>query len=138
MTPSRCTWCGELVGRRVTPPTRCDRCGWRGGLEADNGIGDGPVGLLIMGLADARYGATGFEGQWLSEFDPERQGKAPANSLPITAHVATTEDPDQAIRFADVAAARRLWMRWDKTTRPDGRPSRPLTAFTIEVSRLPA
>lgn len=130
----RCSWCGE---RRSAD--RCSRCGWQTALtEEDNGIGAGEYGLLLMGLVNPRFGATGLEGQWLEEYDPRREGTAPANSMPMLAHITATEDPAKAMRFRDVAAARRVWMRWDGTDRPDGRPSRPLTSFTIEVTRLPS
>lgn len=55
----------------------------------------------------------------------------------MLATVVTTEDPALALRFADFAAARREWMRWDGSVRIDGQPSRPLTAFNISLERLP-
>jgi hypothetical protein len=50
------------------------------------------------------------------------------------ARIVTTANPAEAMRFADVAAVRREWMRWDGWVRSDGRPSRPLTAFSIELA----
>lgn len=48
-----------------------------------------------------------------------------------------TRDPSEALRFPDQVAA---WMCWKQTstvmpTRPDGRPNRPLTAWTIRVRK---
>ena len=134
--PTRCEWCGEVWAMPASG--RCPRCGHRADQDdAGNGIGHGSYGLLLMGTADRTFGATGLEGKWLAEYDPTRPGSAPASGLPLLAHIVTTDDPGKALRFSDVAAARRLWMRWDGKTRIDGRPSRPLTAFTIEVSRIP-
>lgn len=131
---TRCSWCGEPW--RVPSLKRCLRCGHRSDQDdAGNGIGHGSYGLMLMGLAADQH-PTGFEGQHLKAFDPTRPGRTP-NGDPIIAHIETTTDPQQALRFADVAAARRMWMRWDGKVRINGKPSRPLTAFTIEVSRIP-
>jgi hypothetical protein len=46
-----------------------------------------------------------------------------------------TPDPDHALRFANAAAAMQYWKRVStvRPIRPDGKPNRPLTAFTVEI-----
>jgi len=44
-----------------------------------------------------------------------------------------TRDLSQAMKFEDAAAAMRCWQR-QNGWRPDGKPNRPLTAFTVEIS----
>lgn len=127
-----CTWCGELWPGELRRCLRCGNVPERSELE--NGIGQGIFGLMLLGLA-AGVGTTGFEGKWLQEFDPTRKG-TDLRGRPMIAHIAATDDATLAMRFAEPGAARRVWMRWDGTRRPDGRPSRPLTAFTIEVARI--
>jgi hypothetical protein len=49
--------------------------------------------------------------------------------------VVSTPNLEQAMRFADLAEAMRFWNK-QSTLRPlreDGKPNKPLTAFTIEV-----
>jgi len=52
-----------------------------------------------------------------------------------------TEDIGKAMRFVDVAEAMAFWQR-SPTNHPirssDGKPNRPLTAWTVEIIRLPA
>jgi hypothetical protein len=50
-----------------------------------------------------------------------------------------TTDPKQALRFEDMAAATEAW-RQQSTVRPtrgDGKPNRPMTAFTVTMEPLP-
>lgn len=86
--------------------------------------------VRIIGLSSGY--PTAFDGQWLVEYDPTRAGTSP-DGLPMTAHVVTTTDRSAARRFADAAAAHAEWTRVSGYARPDGRPDRPLTAFTIEL-----
>lgn len=50
-----------------------------------------------------------------------------------------TTNPNKAKRFADKAEAFEYWQTQSKThpTRPDGRPNRPLTAYTVEIRAIP-
>lgn len=69
---------------------------------------------------------------WLKSYDPDaNDGQGEVNF---------TRDPALAMKFADTGAAMEQWMRVSKVrpTREDGKPNRPLSAFTIEVKRLPA
>jgi hypothetical protein len=87
--------------------------------------------IKIEGLVNG--GSTPFDGEFLVEYDPERDGTAPDGS-PMFAHVVTTPDPDQAKKFPDFIEAAECWKRVCKRTptRPDGKPNRPLTAFTVK------
>lgn len=125
---TRCVTCGA-----PTPSANCERCG----ATSDDplpGRGDGSLGLILVGLVLG--GQTPFDGEWLGHYDPNTPGTAP-DGAPMLVTVVTTADPALALRFADFAAARREWMRWDGSDRQDGQPSRPLTAFNIEVKKLP-
>lgn len=125
---TRCATCGS-----VEATADCERCG----ATSDDplpGRGHGPTGLILVGLVQG--GVTPFDGQWLRLYDPRKPGVAPDGS-PMLATVATTPDERLALRFENAMAARREWMRWDGIVRPDGQPSRPLTAFNIEITELP-
>jgi hypothetical protein len=71
--------------------------------------------------------------RYLKEYDPWVSEIDERGELAL-ARIVTTANPAEAMRFADVAAVRREWMRWDGWVRSDGRPSRPLTAFSIELA----
>jgi hypothetical protein len=73
---------------------------------------------------------TEFDGKWLSEYDPEKQGYDSAGR-PMIAHLKAVSDPAKALGFDDPKDALELWRKTDGT-RPDGKPNRPLTAFTVE------
>lgn len=49
-----------------------------------------------------------------------------------------TRDPALALRFETGAEAMRFWTQQpvSRPLRPDGRPNRPLTAFTVSILRL--
>lgn len=125
---TRCPTCGDPRGS-----ADCERCG---AMKDDPlpGRGHGPVGLILTGLV--RGGQSPLDGQWLQHYDPREPGTDP-DGQPMTATVVTTDDPALALRFINFSAARREWMRWDGSVRPDGQPSRPLTAFNISLKRLP-
>ena len=91
------------------------------------------VGIRIFGLVNG--GRTPFDGQWLAEYDPTREGVDPAGD-PMTAHIVCTADPGRALRFADVRVARACWMRVSGRVRPDGMADRPLTAFNVIMEPL--
>lgn len=71
------------------------------------------------------------EGAYVSEFDPD--------TLDGRGHVGWTTDPAKAMRFADIGAAMTAW-RMPSTTHPlrdDGKPNRPMTAFTVMAEAAP-
>ena len=71
------------------------------------------------------------EGAWLEAYDPEAFGGRGA------AH--WNMDPKRAMQFEDHAKAFALWrtVPRSKPRRPDGKPNRPLTAFTVSIEVLP-
>ena len=50
-----------------------------------------------------------------------------------------TDDPNDALCFPNAAEALKAWQTRSVTRpdRPDGKPNRPLTAFTVEIMSLP-
>lgn len=90
-------------------------------------------------MSGDRYGIwvvelAGFDvpiGAWLKFYDPDGADGA--------GDVVVTLDPKQAKVFPSLAAALDEWRRVS-TVRPlrdDGRPNRPLSAFTVQPQRLP-
>ena len=67
------------------------------------------------------------EGMYVVEYDPA--------AFAGRGHVHTTPDKDRARWFPDKVAAAEYW-RQSAGMRPDGKPNRPLTAWTVEI--LPA
>ncbi len=79
-----------------------------------------------------------FDGQYLVEYDPERDGVAP-DGTPMLAYIVTTPDIAKAKRFASKIEAFECWRQISKRDpyggrlAPDGKPNRPLTAFTVQI-----
>jgi hypothetical protein len=69
--------------------------------------------------------------RWLLRFDPDAFGGR--------GWIECTDDPAQAMRFEDVEAVITCWKTQSRAVplRDDGRPNRPLTAYTIQPTRLP-
>jgi len=57
----------------------------------------------------------------------------------IMAHIVTTKNVDEAMRFEDLHAMHATWTKVDPRcpVRPDGKPNRPLTAFGFETEKIP-
>jgi hypothetical protein len=90
--------------------------------------------MQIVGLVNG--GSSEFDGQFLVSYDPDREGTSPSG-LPMLAYITTTPDPDKAATFRTAGDAMLLWKRQSKRwpIRPyDGKPNRPLTAFTVEIA----
>jgi hypothetical protein len=49
--------------------------------------------------------------------------------------LAFTSRPAHALQFADAAAALRCY-RQERGRRPDGKPNRPLTSYTVEIMKI--
>ncbi len=81
-----------------------------------------PVLIVSQGL---NPGDAGAPGTYLQDFDPDAMDGAGV------AH--WTSDKALAKRYADTAAAMTEWKRPStiKPLRPDGKPNRPLTAYSI-------
>ena len=87
--------------------------------------------IFIVGLANGEPHEV--SGNWLKSFD--------LNYIhPVHGydggHLLVTSNPGEAEQFPDVVAARAKWMSvapkpYD--VRPDGKPNRPLTAFTVKI-----
>jgi hypothetical protein len=91
------------------------------------------VVIQVVGLING--GVTGFDGQYVVEFDPSRDGREPLTGQVMMAHLRTTPNLDEATRYTSTEAFE-LWRSVDprNPVRPDGRPNRPFTAFSISVS----
>ena len=87
--------------------------------------------IKILGLCNG--GETGFDGQYVVEYDPARDGED-KRGLPMLCHLKTSPHEEEAARYTTEEAFE-LWRAVDPRVpvRPDGKPNRPLTAFTVEV-----
>jgi hypothetical protein len=83
-------------------------------------------------------GRTAFDGQYVVEFDPGRDGTEPGTGRPMMAHLVTTPRIEEATRYA-TADAFDLWRAVDPRCpiRPDGKPNRPLTALSVNFDPAP-
>lgn len=89
--------------------------------------------MKLIGLVNGMPSA--LDGTYLVSYDPDREGSDPEGNR-MLAHIDTTPDLDKAAGFRTAADAMLLWKRASKRwpERPDGKPNRPLTAFSVEVS----
>jgi hypothetical protein len=72
-----------------------------------------------------------FRPGWVRSYDPDAYwGRG---------HIEMTTDPRQAKMYADAKEATADWRTVShvRPVRPDGKPNRPLTAFTVEIRPLP-
>ncbi|MES2712018.1 MAG: hypothetical protein V4653_10580 [Pseudomonadota bacterium] len=84
--------------------------------------------IRIVGLAtEAGTESCGHSNRFLRDFDPDAYGGR--------GRVRSTDDPVHAKRFPDTAAAHACWTLQSRRVplRDDGRPNRPLTAYTCEM-----
>jgi hypothetical protein len=86
----------------------------------------GDVVIQVLGLANGES-MRGAEGQYLLSYTPD--GNDGRGDLVLT------PERDDAKRYAGAAEAMEDWKRVSAThpKRPDGKPNRPLSAFTISV-----
>jgi hypothetical protein len=87
--------------------------------------------IQIVGLATG--GPSLFDGEYLVDYDPDREGVSP-DGEPMLAVLRTTPRLEEARRYTPEEAFecwRRKSTRWPR--RPDGKPNRPLTAFTVTM-----
>jgi hypothetical protein len=96
---------------------------------------DEKVVIRILGLRPGE--TTGFDGEFVVEYDPGRPGIEPGTNRPMLCYLKTTPDQAMATRYTKPQAIE-LLLRVDpeNPVRADGKPNRPLTAFTVET--LPA
>lgn len=93
------------------------------------------IAMKIIGLAAGP--ATPFDGQYLKEYDPNRDGQDPDGN-PMLAHLVTTPDVAEAMHFDGVGELMRVWLAVDERhpVRDDGKLNRPLSAFSFESVNL--
>lgn len=93
-----------------------------------------PVTIKVLGLPGVAK--TGFDDQYLAEYDPSKNGFDPLTGAPMRCHLVTTPDVTDALHM-DFTTAIKLWQQVDPRcpVRADGKPNRPLTAFHIELER---
>jgi hypothetical protein len=70
-----------------------------------------------------------FDKKYVKAYDPTR-----SHGL-FNFYIEVTDDPNDALKFPDVRAAIEKW-RESYGLRPDGKPNRPLTAFTVTVETV--
>ncbi len=85
--------------------------------------------IRIIGLINGRQ--TAFDGQYVVEYDPSREGTDPEGNL-MLCHLVTTPDLEKALELP-VDKCLELWKKANGI-RPDGLPNRPITAFTVEIT----
>jgi hypothetical protein len=85
--------------------------------------------IRIVGLATGE--PTPFDGRYVAEYDPGQDGIAP-DGRRMKCLLRTTANPAEALR-APQRELFELWRAVDprKPLRWDGKPNRPLTAFTV-------
>ncbi len=94
------------------------------------------VRIVCLGRPDRPKGPTPFDGQWLVEYDPTRDG-VDANGAPLFAHLVTTPDRARARVFATAGEVTDcLWAASGRRAGPEGRPDRPIMAFTLATEPL--
>jgi len=88
--------------------------------------------IRIIGLING--GKTAFDGQYLVQYDPGRGGVEPVTGRPMLCHMVTHPDVEQATKYS-VTDAVKVWQAVDPRhpVRADGKPNRPLTAFSVEI-----
>jgi len=84
-------------------------------------------GIFLHGLAVGI--PTDVDGKWLSYYDPTKRG--------FRGEIRATDDAAKALAFDSFEDAAMCW-RQASGTRPDGRPNRPLTAYSVEIKPLPS
>jgi hypothetical protein len=85
------------------------------------------VVLKIIGFPSGEL--CGCADQYVRQFDPDaHDGRG---------DLITTRDKSKALKFPSMREAMALWKQQSKVQplRGDGRPNRPLTAFTVEVEK---
>jgi len=88
------------------------------------------VRIQIVGLASGDR--TPFDGQWIKSYDPNYVWPDGYDGGLLV----TTNNPEEAIGFSDGVEAAQFWQTVAPApydVRPDGKPNRPLTAFTVEI-----
>lgn len=88
------------------------------------------VTIKLIGLGSG--GSSPFDGQYVKAYDPHKNGTDP-NGREMNCYLETTPNITDALIFPTAYEALEFW-RQQVGLRPDGKPNRPLTAFTVEIS----
>lgn len=91
-------------------------------------MSDRPTIIRVAGMATPHGWQEGpNSGKYVASYTPHGHGGR--------GKVVLTSDPDLAHRYPSVGAALSAWRETSKThpVRMDGKPNRPLTAYTVEV-----
>lgn len=86
--------------------------------------------MKILGLIDGT--STPFDGQYVVYYDPTVEGTDPLGRS-TSFKLESSPDPEKALDVP-VPELVELWKRIHGT-RDDGKPNRPLTAFSVEIVR---
>ena len=104
-------------------------------LDIQPPIGQGRKIIQIVSLSDGTK--TPFDGKYLKEYDPMRDGMDPAGD-PMSCHLVAVDKPEDAAQFSDAGTALACWRQRGRGWRHDGEWNRPLTAFTVQVLDAPS
>jgi len=88
------------------------------------------IRIIYLGGSDTYFPDPQAEGYYIKSHDPDA-----FNGL---GHLVTTMDRDKAKTFSSLEAAVRFYKQQStvRPLRPDGKPNRPLTAYTISLERV--
>lgn len=90
------------------------------------------IGILVLAHAGYTLGPSHpFTPGWVKRYDPE--------AFDGRGDLEVTQRPEEALVFASHAEAFELWRAVPsaRPLRPDGKPNRPLTAYTVTIEPLP-
>lgn len=92
---------------------------------------------IIRLIALANGDPSPIDGHYVVDYDPSRDG-VDTDGNPIGCYLVTTVDPAQARQYSTTEALE-LWRKVDSRNprRPDGKPNRPLTSYTVEIGPPP-
>lgn len=87
--------------------------------------------IRLITLASPRAPGTEHDGRFVVEFEP---GRMDLRGFLHGGKIVTTDNVHDARRFTDPGEALAYWQKANGV-RPDGKPNRPLTAWTAEITR---
>ncbi len=88
----------------------------------------GPYVIIYQGLAGyTAEPSSATVGSFLQAYSAEAHGGQ--------GEALWTRDPAKALQFRSTKEAMELWRKipWNRPTRPDGKPNRPLTSITVSI-----
>lgn len=91
--------------------------------------------IRLVGLATGEF-ETPADGTWVVAYNPSGQGffiDGERQHTKTTCMLHVTREAAKAKRFDDAAKAFLFYKQDSGRTRDDGRPDRPLTAYTVEI-----